>query len=110
MEINDLSDLVLTNKLNSNELSEETDQFRFLRTPCFANLKGAVGLIITKTSDMLYGFQSPLTFHLGHSYLFLVSSVDVVPHRLYLIPSYFLLPFFILLKINTHVLFSSRSL
>ena len=35
-----------------NELSEESDQFRFLRASCFANLKGVVGLIMTKTSDM----------------------------------------------------------
>ncbi len=34
------------------ELPEDSDQFRFLRTVCFANLKGAVGLIMTKASDM----------------------------------------------------------
>ncbi len=34
----------------TNELSEESDQFRFLKASCFANLKGAVGLIMTKTS------------------------------------------------------------
>ena len=33
-----------------NELSEESDQFHFLRASCFTNLKGAVGLIMTKTS------------------------------------------------------------
>ena len=32
------------------EIPEETDQFRFLRSVCFANLKGVVGLIMTKTS------------------------------------------------------------
>ncbi len=36
----------------ANELPEESDQFRFLRASCFANLKGAVGLIMTKTSDI----------------------------------------------------------
>ena len=36
----------------TNELPEESDQFRFLHTSCFANLKGVVGLIITKTSTM----------------------------------------------------------
>ena len=36
----------------TNELPEESDQFRFLRTACFANLKGPVGLIMTKTSDI----------------------------------------------------------
>ena len=34
------------------ELSEESDHFRFLHVSCFANLKGAVGLIMTKTSVM----------------------------------------------------------
>ena len=34
----------------TNELSEESDQFRFLRSSCFANLKGVVGLIMSKTS------------------------------------------------------------
>ena len=33
-----------------NELPEESDQFRFLRSVCFANLKGAVGLIMAKSS------------------------------------------------------------
>jgi hypothetical protein len=36
----------------ANELSEESDQFRFIRIVCFANLKGDVGLIMAKTSDM----------------------------------------------------------
>ena len=36
----------------ANELSEESDQFRFLRVSCFANLKGTVGLIMAKTSAM----------------------------------------------------------
>ena len=36
----------------SHELPEESDQFRFLRAACLANIKGSVGLILTKTSDM----------------------------------------------------------
>ncbi len=36
----------------TNELSEESDQFRFLCASCFANLKGAVGLIMAKASAM----------------------------------------------------------
>ena len=36
----------------SNELPEESDQFRFLRATFLANLKGSVGLIWEKTSDM----------------------------------------------------------
>ena len=39
----------------------------------------------------LYGFQSLWTSHLSVSFRFLVSSVRVVPHRLYLLPSYLFL-------------------
>ena len=34
------------------ELPEESDQFRFLRTACLPNIKGSVGLILAKVSDM----------------------------------------------------------
>ena len=34
----------------TNELPEESDQFRFLRASCFTNPKGAVGLIMAKSS------------------------------------------------------------
>ena len=36
----------------ANELPEESDQFRFLRAACLANIKGSVGLILAKVSDM----------------------------------------------------------
>ena len=36
----------------TNELTEESDKFRFLRDSCFSNLKGSVGLIMAKTSDI----------------------------------------------------------
>jgi hypothetical protein len=36
----------------ANELQEESEQFRFLRAACFANIKGSVGLILAKTSAM----------------------------------------------------------
>jgi hypothetical protein len=36
----------------ANELPEESEEFRFLRTACFANIKGSVGLILAKASDM----------------------------------------------------------
>ncbi len=36
----------------ANELPEESDQFRFLRAACFANIKGSVGLILAKASVM----------------------------------------------------------
>ncbi len=36
----------------ANELPKESDQFRFLHVLCFANLKGVVGLIMTKASVM----------------------------------------------------------
>ena len=35
-----------------NELPEESDQFRFLRAACLANLKGSLGLILAKASVM----------------------------------------------------------
>ncbi len=34
----------------SNELPEESDQFRFLHTSCLSNIKGSVGLILSKSS------------------------------------------------------------
>ena len=34
------------------ELPEESDQFRFLRAACVANIKGSVGLILAEASDM----------------------------------------------------------
>jgi hypothetical protein len=36
----------------TNEIPEESGQFRFLRTACYANIKGSVGLILTKASVM----------------------------------------------------------
>ena len=36
----------------TNELPEESDQFRFLHASCFTNLKGVVGLIMAKTSGI----------------------------------------------------------
>ncbi len=35
-----------------NELPEDSDQFRFLRAACLANLKDSVGLILAKESVM----------------------------------------------------------
>ncbi len=36
----------------SNEIPEESEQFRFLRVACYANIKGSVGLILAKASAM----------------------------------------------------------
>ena len=36
----------------SNEIPEESEQFRFLRTACNASIKGSVGLILAKASAM----------------------------------------------------------
>ena len=36
----------------ANEIPEESEQFRFLRAASFANIKGSVGLILAKTSDI----------------------------------------------------------
>jgi hypothetical protein len=38
-----------------NELPEESEQFRFLRAACFANIKGSVGLILAKVSASTTG-------------------------------------------------------
>ncbi len=34
------------------ELKEKSDQFRFIRAACLANLKGSIGLMLSKDSDM----------------------------------------------------------
>ncbi len=36
----------------ANEIPEESGQFRFLRSGCYANIKGSVGLILEKASVM----------------------------------------------------------
>ena len=36
----------------TNELPEESGQFRFIRAVCLANIKGSVGLILSKASVM----------------------------------------------------------
>ena len=37
----------------TNEIPEESDQFRFLRAFYYANVKGSVGLILAKASSLL---------------------------------------------------------
>ena len=36
----------------ANDIPEESGHFRFLRAVCLANIKGSVGLILAKASDM----------------------------------------------------------
>ena len=36
----------------ANDILEESGHFRFLRAACLANIKGSVGLILAKASDM----------------------------------------------------------
>ena len=36
----------------ANEIPEESEQFRFIRAACYANIKGSVGLILAKASAM----------------------------------------------------------
>ena len=45
----------------SNELPEKSDQFRFLRAACLANIKGSVGLILAKVSVMLISIPLDLS-------------------------------------------------
>ena len=51
---------------SANELPEESDQFRFLRVSCFANLKGSVGLIMAKSSGRLHSEFIRLLFLQAH--------------------------------------------
>jgi hypothetical protein len=43
-----------------NEIPEESEQFRFLRAGCFANIKGSVGLIWAKASTIRISTMIPL--------------------------------------------------
>jgi hypothetical protein len=44
-----------------NELPEESEKFRFLRGVCLGNIKGSVGLILTKASAMRISIQLDLS-------------------------------------------------
>jgi hypothetical protein len=58
----------------SNEIPEESEQFRFLRAACYANIKGSVGLILAKVSPSRpCGSLYRLICHLGRLYLSRVS-------------------------------------
>jgi len=60
----------------SNELPEESTQFRFLRASCLVNIKGSVGWFWRKMWTC--GFLYRLIYHLGPLYLHLASFVLVV--------------------------------
>ncbi len=60
-----------------NELSEVSDPFRFLHTASLSNLKGSVGLILTKTSAMR-GFDSTRSSFLSHTTFFFSCRKSVV--------------------------------
>jgi hypothetical protein len=45
----------------ANELQEESEQFRFLRSVCYANIKGSVGLILAKASVMRISIRLDLS-------------------------------------------------
>ena len=46
----------------TDEIPEESGQFRFLRPDCSSNMKGSVGLILAKTSDMRFSIPLDLSF------------------------------------------------
>jgi hypothetical protein len=53
----------------TNEIPEESGQFRFLRAACYVNIKGSVGLILTKASAMRIPYLStchPVLLSLCH--------------------------------------------
>ncbi len=66
----------------TNEIPEESEQFRFLRGACFANIKGSVGLILAKTSAMRISIPLDLSSRiLGLLYHYRVScGLDVSHH------------------------------
>ena len=45
----------------ANEIPEESGHFRFLHTACLENIKGSVGLILAKASDMRISIPLDLT-------------------------------------------------
>ncbi len=59
----------LETSVPANELSEESDQFRFLRTVCLTNLKGSADLILAKVSDMWISIPFDLSSRSSYHYL-----------------------------------------
>ena len=45
----------------ANEIPEESGHFRFLRAACLVNIKGSVGLILVKDSDMRISIRLDLS-------------------------------------------------
>ncbi len=50
----------------TNEIQEESDQFRFLRVTYYANIKGSVGLILAKASAMRISIPLDLSSRVDH--------------------------------------------
>ena len=73
----------------ANELPEESDQFRFLRASCFANLKGAVDLIMTKASAMWISIPLDLSSRTSIPFPRFIRSCHLTP---FLVPSLVLFP------------------
>jgi len=62
-----------------NELPEESEQFRFLRSGCLVYIKGSVGLILAKSSAIRISI--PLDLSSRSLYHYRVSFVLVVLHH-----------------------------
>ena len=73
----------------TNELPEESDQFRFIRDECFANWKGAVGLLMAKTSVMWISISLDLSSRL---FIPLSRFIRSRRHTPFLAPSLVLFP------------------
>ena len=71
------------------ELPEESDKFRFLHVSCFANLKGTVGLITTKTSVVWISIPLDLS---SRSFIPLPCFIRSRRPTLFLAPSLVLFP------------------
>ena len=72
----------------SNEIPEESEQFRFLRAACFANIKGSVDLILAKASAMRISIPLDLS---SRSFIYTTTVFHVldVLHHFYFLPSFF---------------------
>jgi hypothetical protein len=62
----------------TNEIPEESEQFRFLHVACFANIKGSVGLILAKASAMRISIPLDLSLEWIHSGWCLALSEDTI--------------------------------
>ena len=86
-----------------NELLEESDQFRFLRPACLANLKGSGGLILCRPTTLLSPSLVLFLRDLPKCHMLGVYFIGFSSHHSFHVTFFPLVSrlFFILLQINT---------